>query len=70
MHPSELKNQALVAAVQARFFGFNATADAFTRLAAACADENFDLQERSSLKTESRMETEIVTGSRAFEVHN
>ena len=43
MHPSELKNQALVAAAIAEREGFTATADAFKLLAAACATEAHDL---------------------------
>lgn len=37
MHPSELKNQALVAAAMAERNGFHATAEAFKLLATACA---------------------------------
>lgn len=39
MHPSELKNQALVAAAMAQRDGFSATAEAFRFLAIACAEE-------------------------------
>lgn len=39
MHPSELKNQALVAAAMAERDGFAATAEAFKLLAIACATE-------------------------------
>jgi hypothetical protein len=39
MHPSELKNQALVAAAMAERNGFTATAEALMTLAAACAAE-------------------------------
>lgn len=37
MHPSELKNQALVAAAIAERDGFTATAEAFRLMAIACA---------------------------------
>jgi hypothetical protein len=43
MHPSELKNQALVAAAVAESEGFAATAEAFKLLATACAAEARDL---------------------------
>lgn len=43
MHPSELKNQALVAAAMAERDGFQATADAFKLLAKACAAEAREL---------------------------
>ncbi len=43
MHPSELKNQALVAAAMAERDGFAATAEAFQLLAIACATEAKDL---------------------------
>lgn len=39
MHPSELKNQALVAAAMAEREGFAASAEAFKLLALACAEE-------------------------------
>lgn len=39
MHPSELKNQALVAAALAKHEGFTATAEALVLLAKACAAE-------------------------------
>lgn len=43
MHPSELKNQALVAAAMAEREGFTATADALKLLATACAAEAREL---------------------------
>jgi hypothetical protein len=43
MHPSELRNQALVAAAMAERDGFAATAEAFKLLAIACATEAKDL---------------------------
>lgn len=43
MHPSELKNQALVAALMAERDGFKATAEAFKLMATACAAEARDL---------------------------
>ncbi len=43
MHPSELKNQALVAAAMAERNGFSATAEAFKHLAMACAEEAREL---------------------------
>jgi hypothetical protein len=43
MHPSELKNQALVAAAMAERNGFAATAVAFKLLAIACAEEAREL---------------------------
>jgi hypothetical protein len=39
MHPKELSHLALVAASAARLDGFQATANAFLALAAACDDE-------------------------------
>jgi hypothetical protein len=39
MHPSELKNRALVAAARAELDGFTATAEALMLLASACASE-------------------------------
>ena len=57
MHPSELKNKALVAAAQARLDGFGATAESFLLLAAACAAEARDLQPSSSPATERRAPT-------------
>lgn len=52
MHPSELKNQALVAAAKAQLDGFSATAEAFLLLANACAIEAQDLQANFSNTTE------------------
>ena len=43
MHPSELKNHALVAAAVAEREGFTATAEAFKLMAIACATEARDL---------------------------
>lgn len=43
MHPSELKNQALVAAAMAERNGFAATAEAFRLLAISCAEEAREL---------------------------
>ncbi len=43
MHPSELKNQALVAALMAERDGFKSTAEAFRLMAIACAAEARDL---------------------------
>ncbi len=43
MHPSELKNQALVAAAAAEREGFTATAEAFKLLATACGTEAREL---------------------------
>lgn len=48
MHPSELKNQALVAAAMAERDGFSGTARALVLLAAACATEAQDLLSRDS----------------------
>ncbi len=44
MHPSELKNRALVAAVRAEMDGFTATAEALMLLASACASEAQELK--------------------------
>lgn len=44
MHPNELKNRAVVAAVQAELDGFPATAEALFILADACAVEARALQ--------------------------
>jgi hypothetical protein len=43
MHPSEMKNCALVAAARAAKDGFTATAEALTLIASACASEARDL---------------------------
>ena len=43
MHPSEMKNQAIVAAAIAERDGFIATAEALMLLATACAAEARDL---------------------------
>lgn len=43
MHPNEMKNRALVAAVAADWEGFTATAEALLRLAVACATEAKDI---------------------------
>jgi hypothetical protein len=44
MHPSELKNLALISAAMAQRDGFSATAEAFKLLAFACAEEARQLQ--------------------------
>jgi hypothetical protein len=44
MHPSELKNRALVAAARAEMDGFTATAEALMLLASACASEAQELK--------------------------
>lgn len=44
MHPSEMKNQALVAAAQAQREGFTATAEAMLLLAQACVNEARELE--------------------------
>ena len=44
MHPSELKNRALVAAARAEMDGFTATAEALMLLASACASEARELE--------------------------
>jgi len=43
MHPNELKNRALVAAVSAELDGFLATAEALRQLASACSAEAMEL---------------------------
>jgi hypothetical protein len=43
MHPSELKNLALISAAMAQRDGFSATAEAFRLLAIACAEEAREL---------------------------
>lgn len=48
MHPSELKNQALVAAAMAEREGFTATAEAYKLLARSCATEARELLSASA----------------------
>ena len=48
MHPSELKNLALVAASRADRDGFSATAEAWLQIANACALEANALSEQDS----------------------
>lgn len=43
-HPSELKDQALIAAAQAQREGFTATAEAMLLLAQACVNEARELE--------------------------
>lgn len=43
MHPSELKNLALISAAMAQREGFSATAEAFKQMAIACAEEAREL---------------------------
>jgi hypothetical protein len=44
MHPTELKNRALVAAAVAAKEGFTATAEALMQIASACASESLDTE--------------------------
>jgi hypothetical protein len=48
MHPSEMKNSALVAAAKAKEDGFIATAEAFLFLAEVCAGEARQLTKQGS----------------------
>ena len=50
MHPSELKNLALVAAAIAERNGFAATAEAFRLLAISCAEEALELLQSPTIK--------------------
>jgi len=43
MHPNDLRNHALVAAVSAELEGFHATAEALRQLASACSTEATEL---------------------------
>jgi hypothetical protein len=68
MHPSELKNQALVAAAQARLDGFSATAEAFLLLANACAVEAQNLHANLSKTSERNVPTSTLERVLIFEI--
>jgi hypothetical protein len=51
MHPSEMKNCALVAAARAERDGFTATAEALKLLASACALEARELENQPEAST-------------------
>jgi rubrerythrin len=68
MHPSELKNQALVAATQARLEGFTATAEAFLLIASACSIEAQDLQLNLSKTNEHKVRNATLDRVRVIEV--
>lgn len=67
MHPSELKNQALVAAMMAERDGFTATAEAFKLLATACAAEARDILLGSLLVKERGRPAATQEGTRTVE---
>ena len=67
MHPSELKNQALVAALRAERDGFTATAEAFKLMATACAVEARDLLLDLSPSGQHSMANSTQSGLRNFE---
>ena len=50
MHPSELRNLALVAAAIAERNGFAATAEAFRLLAISCAEEALELLQSPTIE--------------------
>ena len=50
MHPSELKNRALVAAAIAQASGFHATGEAFLLLAHDCLDEATELDGEATVR--------------------
>jgi prophage DNA circulation protein len=54
MHPSEMKNSALVAAAKAKKDGFSGTAAALFALAEACAEEARELSEQTDENTPDR----------------
>jgi hypothetical protein len=62
MHPSEMKNYALVAAVSAEREGFFATAEALLALAKMCALEALELDARTTF--EARAQTKAATVAR------
>lgn len=68
MHPSELKNQALVAAAMAERDGFTATAGAFKLMAAACATEARELLRSMSPSDQQRSVASTQDSFRNFEV--
>jgi hypothetical protein len=68
MHPSELKNQALVAAALAERDGFSATAEAFKLLATACAAEARDLLTSATSTLNSSASRSTQDRFRLFEV--
>jgi hypothetical protein len=62
MHPSEMKNSALVAAAKARQDGFLATAAALLAIAEVCAEEARQLVEGGS-DSDRRSQSGSPTGS-------
>lgn len=70
MHPSELKNRAIVAAAKAEMEGFTATAEAFLFLAKACASEARDLETQTfSASTRSDADTTLERVRRLEDIH-
>ena len=70
MHPSELKNRALVAAARAEMDGFNATAEALFLLAKGFASEARDLDSQvSSASVGSDMNTTAARVHRLEDMH-
>lgn len=68
MHPSELKNQALVAAAMAERDGFTATAEAFKLMATACATEARELLKGMPPPDRQRSKPSTQDSFRNFEV--
>lgn len=68
MHPSELKNQALVAAAVAERDGFTATAEALKLLATACAAEADNLLRLSPGQGSRTEESSTLDGSHLLEI--
>ena len=68
MHPSELKNQALVAAAMVERESFNEAADAFKFLATACAAEARELLLSPLSAGRPRAANPTHDGFRSFEI--
>lgn len=68
MHPSELKNRALVAAAKAEMDGFIATAEALILLASACASEAQELEVLPRSPMNEERSNSIFDRIRYFEV--
>jgi len=70
MHPSELKNRAIVAAAKAEMDGFTATAEAFILLAKAFASEARDLDtQKFSVSIRSDSDTTLGRVRRLEGIH-
>jgi hypothetical protein len=68
MHPSEMKNQALVAAARAQREGFTATAEAMLLLAQACVNEARELETEEPQATNRGLAPATFERVRIFDV--